>query len=106
MDFGGLHVFRYSSRPGTPASRMRNQVSNSVKKARSARLIGLSMQMERRFADELCGTQQEVLWERVTGATPQGFAVTGYTDNFMRVRTVHPRRLDECHHQDSSRYVY
>lgn len=41
MDFAGLHVFRYSLRPGTPASRMRNQVSPQVKKARSAKLLAL-----------------------------------------------------------------
>ena len=33
MNFGGLHVFRYSNRPGTPASRMKRQVSNRVKKS-------------------------------------------------------------------------
>jgi threonylcarbamoyladenosine tRNA methylthiotransferase MtaB len=93
MDFAGLHVFRYSNRPGAPASRMRNQVSNGVKKARSARLLRLSQQMEARFAVLLYGTEQEVLWEQVNGATPEGFTVTGYTDNFMRVRSVHPRDL-------------
>ena len=93
MDFGGLHVFRYSSRPGTPASRMRHQVSNSVKKDRSARLLALSEEMEKAFATTIQGTQQEVLWEQVSGATPDGFIVSGYTDNYMRVRAVHPRDL-------------
>ena len=86
MDFGGLHVFRYSSRPGTPASRMRKQVSNSAKKNRSARLLALSEEMEKAFATSIQGTQQEVLWEQVSGATPDGFIVSGYTDNYMRVR--------------------
>ena len=93
MDFGGLHVFRYSSRPGTPASRMRHQISNSVKKDRSARLLALSEEMAHGFATSLQGTQQEVLWEQVNGATPEGYIVSGYTDNYMRVRAVHPRDL-------------
>ena len=93
MDFGGLHVFRYSSRPGTPASRMRQEVSNSVKKDRSARLLALSEEMAQGFASSLQGTQQEVLWEQVNGATPEGYIVSGYTDNYMRVRAVHPRDL-------------
>ena len=93
MDFGGLHVFRYSSRPGTAASRMRDQVSERVKKARSARLLTLSAQMETRFAQSLRGRESEVLWEQVSGATPEGYIVTGYTDNYMRVRTIHPRDL-------------
>lgn len=93
LDFGGLHVFRYSSRPGTPASRMRNQVGKGVKKARSARLLALSAQLERRFAESLCGSQNDVLWEQVIGATPAGYVLTGYTDNYLRARTAHPRDL-------------
>ncbi len=93
MDFGGLHVFRYSSRPGTAASRMRDQVNKRIKKARSARLLSLSQQMEQRFAQSQYGRQSEVLWEQVSGATPDGYIVTGYTENYMRVRTVHPRDL-------------
>ncbi len=93
LDFAGLHVFRYSSRPGTPASRMRRQVSDGVKKARSGRLRALSRRMEARFAAELRGTEGEVLWEQVDGATPQGFTISGYSDNYMRVRCVHPRDL-------------
>lgn len=93
MEFGGLHVFRYSSRPGTPASRMRHQISKSVKKARSAKLLALSETLERRFAEQLLGTSRAVLWEHVSGATPDGFINVGYTDNYIRVRAVHPRDL-------------
>ncbi len=93
MQFGGLHVFRYSSRPGTPASRMRDQISKPVKKARSAKLIALSATLERRCAEQLLGTQRPVLWEQVSGATPDGFINCGYTDNYLRVHAVHPRDL-------------
>jgi len=93
MDFAGLHVFRYSIRPGTPASRMRNQVSTKVKKQRSARLLELSNQMESNFATTLKGTSQSVLWEQIIGSTPEGFINTGYTDNYMRVKAIHPRDL-------------
>lgn len=93
LDFGGLHVFRFSSRPGTPASRMKGQVRKRVKKTRSAALLALSERMERRFAHSLSGGRRNVLWEQVIGATPEGYIVTGYTDNYMRVRTIHPRDL-------------
>lgn len=93
MNFGGLHVFRYSSRPGTPASRMRDQVGSAQKKQRSARLLELSGMLERDFAATLLGSSQAVLWEQVIGATPAGFVLSGYTDNYMRVRTEHPRDL-------------
>ena len=93
MSFGGLHVFRYSSRPDTPASRMKHQVSKAVKKERSARMLALSSEMERGFAENLRGTRQSVLWEQVTGATPEGFINVGYSDNYVRVQAVHPRDL-------------
>ena len=93
MDFGGLHVFRYSSRPGTPAARMRHQIPSRTMKARSAELHKLSQALERGFAQRLIGTRHSVLWEQVIGATPDGFVHTGYTDNYVRVRTIHPRNL-------------
>lgn len=93
MDFAGLHVFRYSLRPGTPASRMGNQVSAQVKKARSAKLLALSNAMEMAFAAALKDTRQSVLWEQVTGAAPDGCIYAGYSDNYMRVKTVHQRDL-------------
>lgn len=93
MRFDGLHVFRYSSRPGTPASRMKHQVSGQVKKERSAELLAISNSMEENFAARLAGRYQNVLWEQITGATPDGFVHTGYTDTYMRVKAVHPRNL-------------
>ena len=93
QDFAGLHVFRYSRRPGTPAARMRQQVSEETKKRRSAILRGLGVTLERRHAAGLEGLTLEVLWEQVAGATPEGFINVGYTDTWMRVRAVHPRAL-------------
>ena len=93
MEFAGLHVFRYSIRPGTPASRMRNQVSAAAKKARSAKLLALSNTMEMAFAAALKGARQSVLWEQISGAAPAGYIYSGYSDNYMRVKTVHQRNL-------------
>ena len=93
MEFGGLHVFRYSSRPGTPASRMKQQVLKHVKKERSARLLELSESATERFATGLLGRTMKVLWEQITGATPHGYVYGGYTDNYMRVRSTSQRDL-------------
>ena len=93
LKLDGLHVFRYSSRPGTPASRMRGQIDSATKKQRSARLLAISQAAERDFAESLRGKSQSVLWEQVIGATPDGFIHSGYTDNYMRVRATHPRDL-------------
>lgn len=95
MNFAGIHVFRYSRRPGTAAARMRAQVSEDVKKARSARLLALAEQGERAFAQALIGQTFNVLWEQVAGATDDGFINVGYTDHYIRVRCVHPRALTD-----------
>ncbi len=89
----GLHVFRFSPRPGTPATRMRRQVPESSKKERSAGLRRLGETLTRDYAREIEGQTQEVLWEQVAGATPEGFVNVGYTDTWMRVRAIHPRPL-------------
>lgn len=93
MDFAKLHVFRYSRRPGTPAARMRGHVRDADKKARSAHLLALSDAQERRFAEAQAGLAPAVLWEQVLGATQDGFINVGYTDNYIRVKGVHPRVL-------------
>ncbi len=93
MDFAGLHVFRYSPRPGTAAARMRGRVPEDVQKERSARLIAHSEAAERRFAAQWTGHTLSVLWENISGATGQGFINTGYTDHYVRVKAVHPRVL-------------
>ena len=93
LDFAGLHVFRYSRRPGTPAARMRGHLDGATRKARSARLQALSGTLESRFAERFTGAVQPVLWEHVAGATEDGFINVGYTDSYIRVRTIHPRAL-------------
>jgi threonylcarbamoyladenosine tRNA methylthiotransferase MtaB len=95
MNFAGLHVFRYSKRPGTAAARMRSHVDEATKKTRSADLIELSQHMEARFAAQFAGTTLPVLWEQVAGATEAGFMNVGYTDNYIRVGCVHPRALTD-----------
>lgn len=91
--FDGLHVFRYSVRPGTPAARMKGQVDKATKKERSQRLLQHATECEDRFARRALGRALPVLWEQVTGASDEGFFNTGYTHNYLRVKAVHPRPL-------------
>ena len=93
MAFAGLHVFRYSRRPGTAAARMRGQVSERVKRARSSRLHVLAEETAAHYARRFVGRTLRVLWEQVGGVQQDGFINLGYTDNYMRVRCVHPRPL-------------
>jgi threonylcarbamoyladenosine tRNA methylthiotransferase MtaB len=93
MDFAGMHVFRYSSRPETPAARMKKQIPNSIKQARSQRLLALASAGENAFAARYSGQRVPVLWENISGATEQGFINSGYTHHYLRVQCIHPRVL-------------
>lgn len=93
MEFTGLHVFRYSKRPGTAAARMRGHVSEDVKRTRSTRLLLLSEQLEHQYCSRRVGECLPVLWEQVAGACADGFFNVGYTPNYIRVGCVHPRAL-------------
>ncbi|MCL4251465.1 MAG: tRNA (N(6)-L-threonylcarbamoyladenosine(37)-C(2))-methylthiotransferase MtaB [Anaerolineae bacterium] len=93
MDFAGLHVFRYSKRPGTAAARMRGHVAEAVSRERSTRLMAYADAQARRYAERFAGQALDVLWEQVAGATERGFVNIGYTDNYIRVRCIHPRAL-------------
>jgi threonylcarbamoyladenosine tRNA methylthiotransferase MtaB len=64
LDPAGLHVFRYSARPGTPATRMTGQVDERTKKARAADLLALAAAAKARFAHATIGTTTRVLLEQ------------------------------------------
>jgi len=70
-----LHVFRYSSRPGTPAAERPDQVSESVKKQRSAFLRDLGGVLSLEFHESLQERLQPVLIERVEPLTEQNMRV-------------------------------
>ena len=78
-----LHVFSYSSRSGTPAAEMKDQVPEQIKKERSATLRGLGMKKNLLFRKMHQGSDLDVIIEdkidRDTGL------LTGLTDNYIRV---------------------
>lgn len=63
LDLAGLHVFRYSPRPGTPATRMAGQVPEPAKKLRAARLLAHAVDARARWARAGIGTTTRVLAE-------------------------------------------
>ena len=64
LDLAGLHVFRYSARPGTPATRMAGQVPERVRKERAARLLDHAAHARARWARDGLGTTTRVLAEQ------------------------------------------
>ena len=76
-----LHVFPYSKRPGTRAAAMPDQVQDSVKTDRVARLEALSDNLHAAFVAANKGLPERVLWE----SSVKGGMMFGYTGNYIRV---------------------
>jgi len=87
--FGHIHIFTYSSREGTKAASLPNQVTNEIKKQRSRQLHQLADEMKLKFCRDNIGNEFPVLWEGysepVEGGKQQVF---GYTPNYLRVACV------------------
>jgi threonylcarbamoyladenosine tRNA methylthiotransferase MtaB len=64
LDLAGIHVFRYSARPGTPAAGMAGQVDGPTKKRRSAEALAIAAQARASFAARQLGSELRVLFER------------------------------------------
>jgi threonylcarbamoyladenosine tRNA methylthiotransferase MtaB len=63
LGFAGLHVFRYSSRPGTPATRMAGHVPEPIRRERAGALLALAAEARARFAAGRVGSVASVLLE-------------------------------------------
>ena len=63
LDVAGLHVFRYSARPGTAAIRMAAQVDEPTKKRRAAELLAVAADARARWAARHVGAEATVLFE-------------------------------------------
>ncbi len=68
-----VYSFKYSSRPGTPAARMLNQVKEEVKDERLARLNELAWKHTSLSCDNRIGKTEEVLVEGPADKTPEAF---------------------------------
>ncbi len=64
LDLAGMHVFRFSARPGTAAARMVGQVDGRAKKRRAAEALALAAEARARFAARQLGGELRVLFER------------------------------------------
>ena len=76
-----IHVFPYSRRPGTTAAGWKDQVKDSVKTQRVARLEELCSELHEQFVEKNRGRHGEVLWESDVKDGKMG----GYTGNYIRI---------------------
>ncbi|MCL2281093.1 MAG: tRNA (N(6)-L-threonylcarbamoyladenosine(37)-C(2))-methylthiotransferase MtaB [Dehalococcoidia bacterium] len=73
-DFSRIHVFPYSSRPGTDAASMQGQVPTDVKKERMCRMLALAKEEARSFHSRFIGRDLPVLWEQSHNGVWSGYA--------------------------------
>src|SRR3989339_967711 len=66
IKFERVGAFKYSKEEGTPASKMRGQVSEKIKEFRFHRLMSLQNQISREMNKKLIGKVFEVLIEKIT----------------------------------------
>ncbi len=86
-----IHIFPYSRRPGTVAAGWKDQVKDSVKTERVARLETLCDELHSEFVEKNRGRISQVLWESDVKDGLMG----GYSGNYIRVeRPYDPLRVN------------
>lgn len=80
LQFAKAHIFRFSPRQGTAAARMKGQIQDDIKKARSERLLSLNTEHSRLFRQQFLGQTVKVLIEGYKHDRWEGL-----TDNYLRV---------------------
>lgn len=78
--FSKIHVFPFSSREGTPASKMTPFVDPATKKERVHRLLALSNELEMAYENAFIGQEIEVLFEEFDKETKTN---KGHTSNYL-----------------------
>jgi len=76
VQFAKVHVFPFSARPGTAAEKMQ-PIPDKTKKERSKKLVLLSEETAKKFAEKFVGKTRPVLFENKK---------TGYTPEFIRIK--------------------
>lgn len=80
MKLDKIHTFPYSPKRGTPAAKMKNQISGDVKSQRSKEMIALSDKMNIDFLNNNIGKTVPVLFEDMENGFWQG-----HTTNYIKV---------------------
>ncbi|MQF64669.1 tRNA (N(6)-L-threonylcarbamoyladenosine(37)-C(2))-methylthiotransferase MtaB [SAR202 cluster bacterium AC-409-J13_OGT_754m] len=91
LDLSDIHVFPYSTRPGTTASHFRSHIDSKTKKIRMNRMLDLSKIKSEAFRRSCLGSVHSVLWEKEE--RPGSGYYLGLTDNYIKVRTRSSRNL-------------
>ncbi len=96
--FNYLHVFPYSLRPGTVASKMK-QIPYEIKKDRARRLIAFGKQKKEEYYKKFDNQELEVLFET---CLEDGITWKGYTENYIEVKV----KSSVCLHNKMKKVIY
>ena len=92
VGFSKIHVFPYSDRTGTVASRMKNKVDGNIKKQRVHKLMELSNELERKYFEENLNKEVSVLIEEEKDGYYYGF-----TSNYIPLKLQDDYKINEIY---------
>ena len=90
IGFAKLHVFPYSDRNGTKASKMTNKVPENIKKERARELVKLSRELEIEYMKKFVGSKLDVLIETIDDNYSYG-----HTSNYLLVKIPYKYKHNE-----------
>lgn len=82
MNFGKIHVFRYSRRKGTVADKMPNQITDSLKSERWHIMNHIALNSQKKFLESRVGMTLPVLFEREKSSDFHN----GYTPDYTYIK--------------------
>jgi threonylcarbamoyladenosine tRNA methylthiotransferase MtaB len=85
MQFADAHVFPYSARPGTGAAKLPERVDAKEVKARAQALRLTVADSAADFRRQFVSRRLDVLWEAARCLGPDGWTLSGWSDNYIRV---------------------
>ena len=88
LDIFNIHVFKYSKRKYTKASKLSTTVTDEMKKIRSEKLIKLAEKLKNRYLSKYINTKVTVLLEEYK----EGY-LYGYTNNYIYVKVKGDEKL-------------
>ena len=88
MELTEIHVFKYSKRKYTVASRMDGQVDGNIKNTRSNVIINKSNESKTKYLEKYIGTKVQVLFENYKNGK-----LIGLTPNYMKVEVEGEEKL-------------
>lgn len=89
-NFSELHVFPFSSRSGTPASKMRGQVDPQVKKDRVQVLLAVNEELNTKYKQQFVGQNLTVIFENFDENKK---VYRGHTSNYLLVEQASNENL-------------